>query len=171
MYQPTPARQRANQRSYRWIAALPEVVYSPAWRQDVRLSPTQVRLLAAIARRPGRINQREMSKAIGYAPDSGALCRTLKSLERLGLIARSTTLGRFGSTVVWIRAGVRRPGNPLADLMREALGLNDSDRTDGRTPSSGRPGVRAESFGGALAALTQRGGPPRRLADILGGSA
>jgi hypothetical protein len=137
VYQPTPRRQR-------FIDRLPEQVWSPFLGRATRWSPQQVAIATAATRHPG-LTQREVASRVGCS--QGSVSKTLALMKRLGVLAVSTTRGRFGSTVAWLRRGVRRMIPPLQNGY-----ISRIDRVGG---------------GGII----QRGGPPRRLADILRGSA
>lgn len=103
-----------------WIDRLPVAAWSPGLRRDVRISERQRTLLGMVAARHAW-RLRELAPAAGYADAAGA-SRALRSLDRIGLIAHSSTRGRQGSTVAWVRAGARM-AQPLAGLMRRALAI------------------------------------------------
>jgi len=86
----------------------------------VRISEPQRRLLVILAHRPAQ-RLRPLAAEAGYA-DAAGVSRALRALERLGMIARSSTRGRRGSTVAWVRAGARMMRS-LSELMRSALEL------------------------------------------------
>lgn len=93
-------------------------------------------------------NQRQLAALAGYE-SVGSLNKALHHLARLGLIAISTTRGRYGSTVAWVRRGVR--------AIAHALNVPHPP-TDLRIyPSGGPESVGNNSLGGALAALMEGG--------------
>jgi hypothetical protein len=128
-------------RAAAFVAALPVEAWSPGLRRTVRISDQQRRLLVILAHRPAQ-RLRSLSVESGYH-DAAGVSRALRTLERLGMIGRSSTRGRNGSTVAWIRAGAGMM-RPLAELMRAALtavrAANVSTLTDRRTT----PRVRTE---------------------------
>lgn len=111
-------------RAAAFIARLPVEAWSPGLERTVRISDRQRALLVILARQPAH-RLRPLAVESGYA-DAAGVSRALRQLERIGMIARSSTRGRHGSTVAWLRAGARLGGaaaRSLADLMREALEL------------------------------------------------
>jgi hypothetical protein len=108
----------ASPRAARFIAALPVEVWSPGLERTVRISEQQKRLSVAIAQRHSW-RLRELAAATGYA-NAGTVSRALAQLDRLGFAAHSSSRGRKGSTVAWIRAGAML-GRELAELMRIAF--------------------------------------------------
>jgi hypothetical protein len=96
----------------RWRHRLPERAWSPFLNREVWLSPGEVRLLAVLTKDPGLYRQSDLAARAGYAT-VGGVSKALHRMRRLGLIALRTTRGRFGTTMTWLRAGVRRMFPPL----------------------------------------------------------
>jgi DNA-binding MarR family transcriptional regulator len=136
---------RMTPRAAVWIDRLPIKVHSPGLGRTVRISEQQRALLVILAHRPAQ-RLRPLAAEAGYA-DAAGVSRALRALERTGIIARSSTRGRRGSTVAWVRAGARMLRG-LADLMREALERarpgNVSAYTEQRTYVL--PGQRVDTF-------------------------
>ena len=137
MYQSAATDNRANvirPASAVWIDRLPIEVHSPGLGRTVRISEQQRALLVILAHRPAQ-RLRPLAAEAGYA-DAAGVSRALRALERTGIIGRSSTRGRRGSTVAWVRAGARMMRG-LAELMREALehaqSRNVSTYTEPRT--------------------------------------
>jgi len=152
----TPASPRAA----RFIAALPVEVWSPGLERTVRISEQQKRLSTAIAKRHSW-RLRELAAATGYA-NAGTVSRALAQLDRLGFAAHSSTRGRKGSTVAWIRAGAMM-GRELAELMRIAFERAKAlrARPNVSTPSKGIDTyVRGTEMGETLAAPIDVFRPP-----------
>ena len=154
-------------RAARFIAALPIEAFSPGLGRMVRISSKQRDVLAIVSKRHAH-RMRHLALEAGYA-DAAGMSRALRSLQRLGLIGLSSTRGRHGSTVAWVRAGARM-AQSLAQLMRQALAKrpNVSPRTpvlrstyDESTDVRGRPD-REDT-------LPRGAGPPAMLGDVLAG--
>jgi hypothetical protein len=109
---------RPSPRAAAFIARLPVEAYSPGLGRAVRLSEQQRGLLVILSKQHTH-RLRQLATDAGYA-DAAGTSRALRQLERLGMIARSSTRGRNGSTVAWVRAGARM-AQSLAVLMRAAL--------------------------------------------------
>jgi len=153
-------------RAARFIAALPVEAWSPGLGRMVRISEKQRDVLAIVSKQHAH-RLRHLALEAGYA-DAASMSRALRSLQRLGLIAVSSSRGRHGSTVAWVRAGARM-AQSLAQLMRQAL----DKQPNVSPPSTVLRSTYQRSTDRVVSdredTLARAAGPPRSLADVLAG--
>jgi hypothetical protein len=126
-----------------------------AYGRTIWISPVQYRLICQVMKRR-QWNQRALAVQAGYADPSG-VSRALASLRKLSVLAVSTSRGRKGSTVAWLRRGVQALGNSVATLIREMLpNSTDVDQDQHRTVGI----VPQHLANRALLRPTQGGGRP-----------
>lgn len=127
-------------------------VWSPFMGRAVMVTPRQFRLLVVLMRHRRGWDQRTLAAESGYETPGG-VSRSLHLLARLGVIALSTTRGRFGSTVAWIRRGVHA---------MKASGVNVAqhhrNRSEGTSIPNRRDGQHSapSTIGDVLAGLLPR---------------
>lgn len=148
---------QSSQRFTGHLDSLTIPVYSPFLNRNVMVTPRQEALLVLIAKSNRSWTQRALAEKVGYQTPGG-VSRSLHLFRRLGLIALSTTRGRFGSTVAWMRRGVRRiwSGTNVAQHHRASDGQDQgkgSIHTVGRVGQHSRRGGRMTGIGDLLAGL------------------
>lgn len=154
---------QSSQRFTGHLDSLTIPVYSPFLNRNVMVTPRQEALLVLIAKSNRSWTQRALAAKVGYQTPGG-VSRSLHLFRRLGLIALSTTRGRFGSTVAWMRRGVRRVWTAanVAQLIRageeQGKERGSTVRTWGQHSARGGP---MTDLGSLLAGLFGAGGSTR----------
>jgi hypothetical protein len=117
------------------LAAMTIAVHSPffARRYDrpAYITPKQYRLIAKVMT-GWRGDQRALAESVGYT--IGGLNDALQSLRALGILAVSTTRGRYGGTRLQLKAGVHLDNVRVQDRRSQSV-LLESDEPRTRTMS------------------------------------